>query len=104
MALGAAVQAQILAGGITDMLLLDVTPLSLGIETLGGIVSVLISRNTTIPTMAVEAFTTSVDGQTTVDMHVLQGERELAQATTARSRASTWPGSTPCPRACPRSK
>jgi Fe-S protein assembly chaperone HscA len=78
-ALGAAVQAQILAGGITDMLLLDVTPLSLGIETLGGIVSVLISRNTTIPTMAKEYFTTSVDGQTTVDMHVLQGERELAK-------------------------
>jgi chaperone protein DnaK len=78
-ALGAAVQAQILAGGITDMLLLDVTPLSLGIETLGGVVSVLISRNTTIPTMAKEAFTTSVDGQTTVDMHVLQGERELAR-------------------------
>ncbi len=78
-ALGAAVQAQILAGGITDMLLLDVTPLSLGIETLGGIVSVLIPRNTTIPTMAKEYFTTSVDGQTTVDMHVLQGERELAK-------------------------
>jgi molecular chaperone DnaK len=78
-ALGAAVQAQILAGGITDMLLLDVTPLSLGIETLGGIVSVLISRNTTIPTVAKEYFTTSVDGQTAVDMHVLQGERELAK-------------------------
>jgi molecular chaperone DnaK len=78
-ALGAAVQAQILAGGITDMLLLDVTPLSLGIETLGGIVSVLIARNTTIPTMAKEYFTTSVDGQTAVDMHVLQGERELAK-------------------------
>ena len=78
-ALGAAVQAQILAGGITDMLLLDVTPLSLGIETLGGIVSVLIARNTTIPPMAKEMFTTSVDGQTTVDMHVLQGERELAR-------------------------
>ncbi|HEX7787405.1 MAG TPA: Hsp70 family protein, partial [Methylomirabilota bacterium] len=72
-ALGAAVQAQILAGGITDMLLLDVTPLSLGIETLGGIVSVLIPRNTTIPTLAKEYFTTSVDGQTTIDMHVLQG-------------------------------
>ena len=78
-ALGAAVQAQILAGGITNMLLLDVTPLSLGIETLGGIVSVLIPRNTTIPTSAREMFTTSVDGQTVVDMHVLQGERELAK-------------------------
>jgi Fe-S protein assembly chaperone HscA len=78
-ALGAAVQAQILAGGITDMLLLDVTPLSLGIETLGGIVSVLIPRNTTIPTMAKEFFTTSVDGQVAVDLHVLQGERELAR-------------------------
>jgi Fe-S protein assembly chaperone HscA len=78
-ALGAAVQAQILAGGITDMLLLDVTPLSLGIETLGGIVSVLIARNTTIPTSAREMFTTSIDGHTVVDMHVLQGERELAK-------------------------
>jgi len=78
-ALGAAVQAHVLAGGITDMLLLDVTPLSLGIETLGGIVSVLIPRNTTIPTNAREMFTTSVDGQRTVDMHVVQGERELAK-------------------------
>jgi len=78
-ALGAAVQARILAGGITDMLLLDVTPLSLGIESLGGIVNVLIARNTTIPTSARELFTTSVDGQTLVDLHVLQGERELAK-------------------------
>jgi molecular chaperone DnaK len=78
-AMGAAVQAQILAGGITDMLLLDVTPLSLGIETLGGIVSILIARNTTIPTSAREMYTTSVDGQTVVDLHVVQGERELAK-------------------------
>src|SRR5713101_4566132 len=78
-ALGAAVQAHILAGGITSMLLLDVTPLSLGIEALGGIVSVLISRNTTVPTSAREMFTTSVDGQTVVDLHVVQGERELAK-------------------------
>jgi molecular chaperone DnaK (HSP70) len=61
------------------MLLLDVTPLSLGIETLGGVISVLIPRNTTVPTSAREMFTTSIDGQTTVDMHVLQGERELAK-------------------------
>jgi molecular chaperone DnaK len=78
-ALGAAVQAQILAGGITDMLLLDVTPLSLGIETLGGVVSVLIPRNTTIPAVAKEHFTTAVDGQTAVDLHVVQGERELVR-------------------------
>src|SRR5438552_11850122 len=78
-ALGAAVQAHILAGGITSMLLLDVTPLSLGIESLGGIVNVLIPRNTTIPTSAREMFTTSVDGQTLVDLHVVQGERELVK-------------------------
>jgi Fe-S protein assembly chaperone HscA len=78
-ALGAAVQADILAGGTTHMLLLDVTPLSLGIETLGGAVGVLIPRNTTVPTAAKESFTTSVDGQGVVDMHVVQGERELAK-------------------------
>src|SRR5205814_3730288 len=78
-ALGAAVQAHILAGGITNMLLLDVTPLSLGIETLGGIVSVLIPRNTTIQTSEREMFTKSMDGQTMVDQHVVQGTRELAK-------------------------
>jgi molecular chaperone DnaK len=78
-AMGAAVQANILEGGRADMLLLDVTPLTLGIETLGGSVSVVIPRNTTIPTRVEETFTTSVDGQTTVALHVVQGERELAK-------------------------
>jgi molecular chaperone DnaK (HSP70) len=77
-ALGAAVQADILVSGRRDMLLLDVTPLSLGIETMGGVVSKIILRNSTVPASGRDAFTTGVDNQTAVDIHVLQGERELA--------------------------
>ena len=78
-ALGAAVQADILESGVKNMLLLDVTPLSLGIETMGGVVAKIIPRNSTIPASAQEMFTTGVENQTGIDLHVLQGERELAK-------------------------
>ena len=78
-ALGAAVQADILESGVKTMLLLDVTPLSLGIETMGGVVAKIIPRNSTIPASAQEMFTTGVENQTGIDVHVLQGERELAK-------------------------
>jgi len=77
-AVGAAIQGGVLAGDVKDVLLLDVTPLSLGIETLGGVMTVLIARNTTIPTKKAEVFSTAEDNQTTVEIHVLQGERPMA--------------------------
>lgn len=77
-ALGAAIQAGVLAGDVTDVLLLDVTPLSVGIETLGGVMTKLIERNTTIPTKKTEVFSTAADSQTSVEIHVLQGEREMS--------------------------
>jgi molecular chaperone DnaK len=102
-ALGAAVQAGVLGGEVRDIVLLDVTPLSLGIETLGGVMTKLIPRNTTIPTSKAEVFTTAADGQSAVDIHVMQGEREFASGNKSLGRFQLA-GIPPAPRGVPRSK
>src|SRR5262250_2806350 len=99
-AIGAAVQAGVLAGDVKDLLLLDVTPLSLGIETLGGVMTTLIARNTTIPTRKSEIFSTAADSQTSVEVHVLQGERPLARDNRTLSRFHLV-GLPPAPRGLP---
>ncbi len=99
-ALGAAIQGGVLAGDVTDVLLLDVTPLSLGIETLGGIATKLIERNTTIPTRKSEVFSTAADSQTSVEVHVLQGEREMARDSRTLGRFHLV-GIPPAPRGIP---
>ncbi len=99
--MGAAIQAAILAGEIKDVLLLDVTPLSLGIETLGGVMTTLIPRNTTIPTKKTEIFSTASDNQTSVEIHVLQGERAMAKDNTTLGRFSLV-GIPPAPRGVPK--
>lgn len=99
-AVGAAVQAGVLGGEVKDVLLLDVTPLSLGIETLGGVMTVLIPRNTTIPTKKAEIFSTASDNQTQVEIHVLQGERPLARDNKTIGRFSL-DGIPPAPRGLP---
>ena len=99
-AVGAAVQAGVLTGQVKDMLLLDVTPLSLGVETLGGVMTKLIERNTTIPAKRSETFSTAADGQTSVEVHVLQGERELARDNRSLGRFHL-DGLPPAPRGVP---
>ncbi|MFQ6127397.1 MAG: molecular chaperone DnaK [Thermoplasmata archaeon] len=99
-AMGAAIQAGVLAGEVKDLVLLDVTPLSLGVETLGGITTRLVDRNTTIPTKKTQIFTTAADGQPSVEIHVLQGEREMAVDNTTLGRFHLV-GIPPAPRGIP---
>ncbi len=99
-ALGAAIQAGVLTGEVNDILLLDVTPLSLSIETLGGVATRLIERNTTIPTKKSQVFSTAADNQTAVDIHVMQGEREMAAGNTTLGRFQLT-GIAPAPRGIP---
>jgi len=99
-AIGAAIQAGVLGGEVKDVLLLDVTPLSLGIETLGGVTTRLIERNTTIPTQKSQVFSTAADNQTTVDIHVLQGERQMASDNKTLGRFQLT-GIAPAPRGIP---